>query len=167
MRIEKKIFFDSFSVSDISDGVLRTVYTRTPNNTNSPIPERISMTGKIMKRVDIRPIGDDQYMQMKRRQIESSQEPRSRAQIIQKRTNVYAPRRNHPENLLRNKAKKTTKRIRDSEEDVTRLIFEAFSKNQYIQMSGLEDQTKQPKIYLQQLLKRYCNYNSSVSQFFS
>jgi hypothetical protein len=41
-------------------------------------------------------------------------------------------------------------------------MFEAFGKNQFISMSGLETITQQPKNFLQQLVKKYCNYNNAV-----
>jgi len=53
------------------------------------------------------------------------------------------------------------KRIRSSEDAVLNQMFEAFSKHQYISMSSLESITQQPKSFLQQLVKRYCNYNSA------
>ena len=99
---------------------------------------------------------------MKRKQFEVSQEPNRKAQMISKKINPYAPRRDHAENKQRLKQKKLMgKRVRSDEDTVLNLMFEAFSKNQYISMSALETITQQPKNFLQQLVKRYCNYNNA------
>ncbi|CAF0774416.1 unnamed protein product [Rotaria sordida] len=151
-----------FCLSNISDGVLRTVYTRTLNNPNSPLTEQIAVVGKVMQRAEVRPVENEQYMSMKRKQFETSQEPARKAQMIRKKTNIYAPKRDHEANKQRERMKKAMgKRVRSSEEHVLNLIFDAFSKNQYISMSALETITQQPKNFLQQLVKKYCNYNSA------
>lgn len=153
-----------FSLSNIPDGVLRTVYTRTLNNPNSPISEQISLVGKVIQRAEVRPVENEQYMALKRKQFEISQEPTRKAQIIGKKTHTYVPRRDHEENKQRLKAKKMMgKRVRSDEDVVLNRMFDAFSKNQYISMSALETITQQPKNYLQQLVKKYCNYNNSVN----
>jgi hypothetical protein len=153
------------SLSNISDGVLRTVYTRTLSNPNSPSSEQISLVGRVIQRAEVRPVENDEYMSMKRKHIEASQEPARKAQMIVKKTNLYAPKRFHEDHRLREKQKKLLgKRVRSSEDKVLNLIFEAFSKHQYISMSSLEGITNEPKSSLQQLVKRYCNYNNSVNK---
>ncbi|CAF2073229.1 unnamed protein product [Rotaria magnacalcarata] len=150
-----------FCLSNISDGVLRTVYTRTATP-NSPLNEQIAVVGKVMQRAEVRPVENEQYMSMKRKQFETSQEPTRKAQMITKKTNVYAPKRDHEANKQREREKKLMgKRVRSSEETVLNLMFGAFAKNQYISMSSLETITQQPKNYLQQLVKKYCNYNNA------
>lgn len=151
------------SLSNVSDGVLRTVYTRTLDNPHVPASEQISFVGKVIQRAEVRPVENEQYMSMKRKHFEVSQEPTRKAQMIEKKRSIYLPKRDHEENKLRQKQKKEMgKRIRSSEEDVLNVIFRAFGKNQFIAMAGLEAITQQPKNFLQQLLKRYCNYNSAV-----
>ena len=154
------------SLSNISDGVLRTVYTRTLSNPNAPWNEQISLVGKVIQRAEVRPVESDEYMTMKRKQFETSQEPARKAQMIRKKANIYAPKRDHEENKERIKAKKLMgKRVRSSEQTVLDLMFNAFSEHQYISMLSLETITQQPKNYLQQLVKRYCNYNSAVMSY--
>lgn len=149
-----------FCLSNISDGVLRTVYTRTANSATG---EQIALAGKVIQRAEVRPVENAQYMSMKRKQFQTYQEPARRAQMIKKKTNAYMPKRDHESNrLLKQRKKEMGKRVRDSEDDVLNRIFSAFSKNQYISMSGLETITQQPKNYLVQLVKRYCNYNKAV-----
>ena len=145
----------------MSDGVLRTVFTRTLSNPNFPASEQISMVGRVIQRAEVRPVENEQYMSMKRKQIEKSQEPNRQAKMIGKKVNTYAPKRFH-EGVRKKKSE--GKRIRSSEDDVLRVIFDAFSKNQYISMASLEAVTQQPKNFLQQLVKRYCNYNSAVGR---
>jgi len=158
-------FFFCFSLSNISDGVLRTVYTRTLNSSNAPTSEQISVVGKVIQRAEVRPVENEQYMSMKRKQFEDFQEPTRKAQMINKKTNSYAPKRDHEANKQREKMKKLMgKRVRSSEETVLNLMFEAFGKNQFISMSGLETITQQPKNFLQQLVKKYCNYNNAVKR---
>jgi hypothetical protein len=156
--------FVLLSLSDIADHALRTVYTRTLNNPNSPSSEQISFVGKVIKRAEVLPVENEQYMLMKRKQFEGFQEPTRKAVMIVKKVHDYAPRRDHEINKKESKLKKTMgKRIRSSEETVLPIMFTAFAKNQYISMSGLESITRQPKQFLQQLVKKYCNYNNAVS----
>ncbi len=151
-----------FSLSNVPDGVLRTVYTRTLANPNSPSSEQISLVGKVIQRAEVRPVENEQYMALKRKQFEISQEPTRTAKLISRKTNMYAPKRDHEENKQRLKMKKMMgKRVRSDEDVVLNLMFGAFSKNQYISMSALETITQQPKNYLQQLVKKYCNYNNA------
>jgi len=156
-----------FCLTNISDGVLRTVYTRTTRpNSNNPFHEQIAVVGKVMQRAEVRPVENDEYMALKRKHFEASQEPTRKAEIIKKQVNAYQPRRDHEENRNRLKAKRQAgKRVRSDEDVVTNRIFSAFAKNQYISMGSLETITQQPKTYLHQLLKRYCNYNHTVRRF--
>jgi hypothetical protein len=87
-----------FCLSNISDGVLRTIYNRKKNNSNSSTGEQISLVGKVIKRADVRPVESEEYMSMKRKHFEISQEPARKAQIISKKVNPYAPKRDHAEN---------------------------------------------------------------------
>jgi len=151
-----------FCLGNIPDGILRTIYTRTLTNPNVPSSEQISLVGKVIQRAEVRPVENEQYMALKRKQFEISQEPTRKAQMISRKTNIYAPKRDHPENKERLKMKKLMgKRVRSDEDVVLNLMFEAFSKNQYISLSSLETITQQPKNYLQQLVKKYCNYNNA------
>ncbi|CAF1668742.1 unnamed protein product [Adineta ricciae] len=151
-----------FCLSSTADDVVRTVYTRTTNNSNSSTGEQIAIVGKVIQRAEVRPVENEQYMSMKRKQFESSKEPTRKALMINKKSNAPLPRRDHEENKERLRLKKLKgKRLRGSEDEVTTKLFEAFSKNQYISMSGLEEITNQPKNFLQQLVKMYCNYNNS------
>lgn len=119
--------------------------------------------GKVINRAEVRPVENEQYMALKRKRFEASQEPTSRAQLIQKRVNTYLPKRDHEENKQRQKIKQQMgKRVRSDEDVVLNRIFAAFTQHQYISMSSLETITQQPKNYLQQLVKKYCNYNSAV-----
>ena len=119
------------------------------------------MVGRVIQRAEVRPVENEQYMSMKRKHIEKSQEPTRQAKMIGKKVNTYAPKRFH-EGVRKKKTE--GKRIRSSEDAVLRVIFDAFSKNQYISMASLEAVTQQPKNFLQQLVKRYCNYNSAVGR---
>lgn len=165
---KKQTFFPFYnSLSNISDGVLRTVYTRV-SNPNVPMNEQISIVGKVIQRAEVRPVESEEYMSMKRKHFENSQEPTRKAQMIAKKTKIYVPKRDHEENKQRAKEKKLLgKRVRGSEDAVLELIFSAFAKNQYISMASLETITQQPKNFLQQLVKRYCNYNSAVRKYTS
>ena len=151
-----------FCLNNISDGILRTVYTRTLDNPKSASNEDISLIGKVIKRAEVRPVENEEYMSMKRKHFEISQEPTRKTIEIDKVRNIYAPKRDHAENIARKKEKKLQgKRIRSDEDTVLNIIFDAFSKNQYISMAALEAITQQPRNYLQQLVKRYCNYNNT------
>lgn len=158
------IIFSVFSLKNLGeDNVLRTAYSRTTNNSNTPTGEHVALLGKVGKRAEVRPVESDQYMTMKKDQFAESQKPKRTAMKISIKKNIYAPIRNHAVNIKRDKQKKLMgKKIRGSEDDVTRMIFDLFSKHEYISLAALEHFTQQPKTYLQQLLKKYCNYNNSV-----
>ncbi|CAF1497170.1 unnamed protein product, partial [Didymodactylos carnosus] len=87
-----------FILSNISDGVIRSVYTRTPTQQTSQ-PEQIAVVGKVIQRAEVRPVEDEQYMSMKRIQIERSQEPARKVQLIKRLGNVYKARSNHDDNI--------------------------------------------------------------------
>jgi transcription initiation factor TFIIF subunit beta len=64
-----------FCLSNVSDGILQTVYTRTLSNPNVPSSEQISLVGRVIQRAEVRPVENERYMSMKRKQIEVFQKP--------------------------------------------------------------------------------------------
>lgn len=143
--------------------MLRAAYSRVTNHPNTPTGEHIALVGKVAKRAEVRPVENDQYTSLKKKQFAASQEPKRTAVLINMKRMTAAPIRNHPGNKRREKQKKMMiKKIRDSEDAVTNKIFELFSKHEYVSLAALERYTQQPKSYLQELLKKYCNYNNSV-----
>lgn len=156
-----------FSLTNMGDDVLRTGYVRLTNSSNSSVGEQIALLGKVGKRAEIRPVENDQYMSMKKKHFAVSQEPKRTAVMIGIKKKTYKPIRNHASNIQRAKQKKTDgKKIRGSEDDVTRQLFDLYSRHEYYSLAALERLTNQPKDFLKELLKKYCNYNNAVKKIF-
>ncbi|XP_035445624.2 general transcription factor IIF subunit 2-like isoform X1 [Spodoptera frugiperda] len=51
------------------------------------------------------------------------------------------------------------KRVRDDKDAVLDMLFAAFEKHQYYNIKDLQMITRQPMVYLKEILKEICNYN--------
>jgi len=126
----------------------------------------MAIVGKVIQRAEVRPVEDEQYMSMKRKHIELSQEPNRKTRLISRQTKLFKPKANHAENVEYIKRKKMAgKRIRSSEDSVLDMMFDAFEKHQYISMASLESITHQPKAFLKELVNKHCIYNSRTRTY--
>ncbi|XP_068595243.1 general transcription factor IIF subunit 2 isoform X3 [Brachionichthys hirsutus] len=123
--------------------------------------DKIALEGVVVQRAECRPAVSDSYMRLKRLQIEESSKPVRLSQQLQNPvTNNYKPVANHSYNLeYERKKKEEGKRARADKHQVLDMLFSAFEKHQYYNIKDLVDITKQPVIYLKEILRDIGVYN--------
>uniref|UniRef100_A0A672KWS5 General transcription factor IIF subunit 2 n=1 Tax=Sinocyclocheilus grahami TaxID=75366 RepID=A0A672KWS5_SINGR len=112
-------------------------------------------------RAECRPAVSENYMKLKKLQIEELSKPMRFSQQLDKAvTTNYKPVANHAYNLYYEKKKKEEgKRARADKQQVLDMLFSAFEKHQYYNIKDLVDITKQPVIYLKEILRDIGIYN--------
>ncbi|XP_072266165.1 general transcription factor IIF subunit 2 isoform X2 [Pyxicephalus adspersus] len=125
------------------------------------VTDKLAIEGIVVQRAECRPAASEHYMQMKRRQIEESSKPKRQSQQIEKAiTTNYKPVSNHQYNIEYEKKKKDDgKRARADKQQVLDMLFSAFEKHQYYNLKDLVDITKQPVLYLKEILRDIGVYN--------
>uniref|UniRef100_A0A3Q2WBQ5 General transcription factor IIF subunit 2 n=1 Tax=Haplochromis burtoni TaxID=8153 RepID=A0A3Q2WBQ5_HAPBU len=105
--------------------------------------------------------GDTSPCLSNRLQIEESSKPARLSQQLEKAvTNNYKPVANHDYNReYERKKKEEGKRARADKQQVLDMLFSAFEKHQYYNIKDLVDITKQPVIYLKEILRDIGIYN--------
>ncbi|XP_053161660.1 general transcription factor IIF subunit 2 isoform X2 [Hemicordylus capensis] len=123
--------------------------------------EKLSLEGIVVQRAECRPEASEKYMNLKRLKIEESSKPVSwTKQLDRAVTTNYKPVGNHQYNIEYEKKKKEDgKRARAEKQQVLDMLFSAFEKHQYYNIKDLVDITKQPVIYLKEILREIGIYN--------
>ncbi|XP_028584650.2 general transcription factor IIF subunit 2 [Podarcis muralis] len=123
--------------------------------------EKLSLEGIVVQRAECRPAANENYMKLKRLQIEESSKPVSWTMQLDKAvTTNYKPVANHQYNIDYEKKKKEDgKRARAEKQQVLDMLFSAFEKHQYYNIKDLVDITKQPVSYLKEILREIGIYN--------
>ncbi|XP_039602240.1 general transcription factor IIF subunit 2 [Polypterus senegalus] len=123
--------------------------------------EKLALEGTVVQRAECRPAVNEHYMKLKRLQIEESSKPVRLSQQLEKVvTTNYKPVANHAHNVEYEKKKKEDgKRARADKQQVLEMLFSAFEKHQYYNIKDLVDITKQPVIYLKEILREIGIYN--------
>ncbi|KAM6980123.1 general transcription factor IIF subunit 2 isoform 3-T4 [Aplochiton taeniatus] len=123
--------------------------------------DKIALEGVVVQRAECRPAVSENYMKLKRMQIEELCKPVRLSQQLDKAvTNNYKPVANHSNNLeYERKKKEEGKRARADKQQVLDMLFSAFEKHQYYNIKDLVDITKQPVIYLKEILRDIGVYN--------
>uniref|UniRef100_A0A4W4FS97 General transcription factor IIF subunit 2 n=1 Tax=Electrophorus electricus TaxID=8005 RepID=A0A4W4FS97_ELEEL len=123
--------------------------------------DKIALEGVVVQRAECRPAANENYMRLKRLQIEESSKPHRFSQQLEKAvTTNYKPVANHANNVDYEKRKKEEgKRARADKQQVLDMLFSAFEKHQYYNIKDLVDITKQPVIYLKEILRDIGIYN--------
>ncbi|XP_068506469.1 general transcription factor IIF subunit 2-like isoform X1 [Syngnathus scovelli] len=124
-------------------------------------PDKIALEGVVVQRADCRPAVSEGYMKLKRLQIEESTKPiRLSLQLSKPVTNNFKPKADHAYNIeYERKKKEEGKRARADKQQVLDMLFSAFEKHQYYNIKDLVDITKQPVIYLKEILRDIGIYN--------
>ncbi|XP_063737475.1 general transcription factor IIF subunit 2 isoform X1 [Eleginops maclovinus] len=124
-------------------------------------PDKIALEGVVVQRAECRPAVSESYMRLKRLQIEELAKPVRLSQQLDKAvTSNYKPVSNHTYNLEYDRKKKEEgKRARVDKQQVLDMLFSAFEKHQYYNIKDLVDITKQPVIYLKEILRDIGIYN--------
>nr|pir transcription initiation factor TFIIF small chain - fruit fly (Drosophila melanogaster) (fragments) [Drosophila melanogaster] len=111
------------------------------------------MEGRIVQKLECRPIADNCYMKLKLESIRKASEPQRRVQPIDKIVQNF-------KNIeYRERKKAEGKKARDDKNAVMDMLFHAFEKHQYYNIKDLVKITNQPISYLKEILKDVCDYN--------
>ncbi|NWR79613.1 T2FB factor, partial [Centropus bengalensis] len=123
--------------------------------------DKLALEGIVVQRAECRPAASENYMKLKRLQIEESSKPVRLSQQLDKAvTTNYKPVANHQYNIeYERKKKEDGKRARADKPQVLDMLFSAFEKHQYYNIKDLVDITKQPVIYLKEILRDIGIYN--------
>ncbi|XP_036401361.1 general transcription factor IIF subunit 2 isoform X2 [Megalops cyprinoides] len=123
--------------------------------------DKIALEGVVVQRAECRPAVSENYMRLKKLQIEESSKPVRLSQQLEKAvTTNYKPVSNHNYNVEYEKKKKEEgKRARADKQQVLDMLFSAFEKHQYYNIKDLVDITKQPVTYLKEILRDIGIYN--------
>ncbi|XP_013401289.1 general transcription factor IIF subunit 2 [Lingula anatina] len=122
--------------------------------------QRVAVEGKVMHRAECRPLGDDNYMKLKRIHVEQQNKPQRQVQQLDKIVLNYKPKSDHQFNKdYLAKKKDEGKKSRKDKEQVMDMLFSAFEKHQYYNVRDLVNLTRQPAPYLKEILKEICVYN--------
>ncbi|VVC44684.1 Transcription initiation factor IIF, beta subunit,Transcription Factor IIF, Rap30/Rap74 [Cinara cedri] len=158
--IPKSFKLDSKSIPGQTIGVL--AEHRAPYDPDAVVqePDKLSIKGKISQKLECRPIGDQVYMDLKKHAIRKAQLPTRQVQKLDKVVQNFKPISDHKHNIEYNEKKKSEgKKARDDKDAVMAMLFKAFEKHQYYNIKDLVTLTKQPVVYLKEILKEVCNYN--------
>uniref|UniRef100_A0A3P8WJT4 General transcription factor IIF subunit 2 n=1 Tax=Cynoglossus semilaevis TaxID=244447 RepID=A0A3P8WJT4_CYNSE len=106
--------------------------------------DKIAVEGLVVQRAECRPAVNENYMKLKRLQIEESCKPARLSQQLDRAvTSNYKPVANHTYNLeYERKKKEEGKRARADKQQVLDMLFSAFEKHQYYNIKDLVDITK-------------------------
>ncbi|CAK8687165.1 unnamed protein product [Clavelina lepadiformis] len=131
------------------------------STTNAKAGEKRSMEGRVVQKVDCRPVVSHNYMKLKRTQmIEACKPKRITKQLESAVTTVYKPVNVVKEELAYKEQKKSEgKKIRVAKEELEGMLFQAFEKHQYYNIKDLKDITQQPVAFLKDVLKEIGLYN--------
>lgn len=135
----------------------------TPNsNTDSVVPEseKLCLEGKIVQKLECRPYADSCYMKLKLESIKKASLPTRKVKQLDRIVQNYKPVSDHKHNIEYEEKKKSEgKKARDDKEVVLDMLYAAFEKHQYYNIKDLVKKTRQPIVYLKEILKEVCNYN--------
>jgi len=133
-----------------------------PPNNNDVVPEseKIYMEGRIVQKLETRPLADSAYMKMKIERIKRTCEPVKKVKALDKVVTSFKPVADHKHNIeYKEKKKAEGKKVRDDKDQVQDMLFNAFEKHQYYNIKDLVKITRQPIGYLKEVLKEVCDYN--------
>ncbi|XP_022192748.1 general transcription factor IIF subunit 2 [Nilaparvata lugens] len=136
-------------------------YTPNPNaDAIVPEPEKLCLEGKIVQKLECRPYADSCYMKLKLESIKKAMVPNRQVKQLDKIVQNYKPVSDHKSNIEYEEKKKSEgKKAREDKDVVLEMIFAAFEQHQYYNIKDLVVKTRQPVVYLKEILKEVCNYN--------
>ncbi|XP_034935110.1 general transcription factor IIF subunit 2 [Chelonus insularis] len=125
-----------------------------------PDTEKMCMEGRIVQKLECRPYADDTYMKLKLESIKKAAVPVRQIQQLDKVVQNFKPVSDHKHNIeYAEKKKAEGKKMRDDKDAVLDMLFAAFEKHQYYNIRDLVKITRQPIVYLKEILNDVCNYN--------
>lgn len=122
--------------------------------------DKLVLEGKVVQRLECRPPPDDNYMKLKLESFKKAHQPVRLVKQLDRAVNNYKPVATHKHlKEYEEKKKAEGKRSRDDKNAVLDMLFKAFDKHQYYNIKDLVLITKQPVVYLKEILKEVCNHN--------
>ncbi|XP_046737646.1 general transcription factor IIF subunit 2 [Diprion similis] len=135
----------------------------TPASTSDaivPETEKLFMEGRIVQKLECRPYADNCYMKLKLESIKRASVPQRQVQQLDRVVQNFKPVSDHKHNIeYAEKKKAEGKKMRDDKDAVLEMLFAAFEKHQYYNIKDLAKITRQPIVYLKEILNEVCNYN--------
>ncbi|XP_015114332.1 general transcription factor IIF subunit 2 [Diachasma alloeum] len=132
------------------------------NNSDAVVPEseKLYMEGRIVQKLECRPNADNCYMNLKKESIKRASVPVRQIQQLDRVVQNFKPVSDHKHNIeYAEKKKAEGKKMRDDKDAVMDMLFAAFEKHQYYNIKDLVKITRQPIVYLKEILNEVCNYN--------
>ncbi|CAD1477577.1 unnamed protein product [Heterotrigona itama] len=103
---------------------------------------------------------DNCYMKLKLQSIKRASVPQRQVQQLDRVVQNFKPVSDHKHNIeYAEKKKAEGKKMRDDKDAVLDMLFAAFEKHQYYNIRDLVKITRQPIVYLKEILNEVCNYN--------
>ncbi|KAL4712979.1 hypothetical protein ACJJTC_012049 [Scirpophaga incertulas] len=133
-----------------------------PTMSDSVVPEseKLFMEGRIVQKLECRPYADNTYYRLKSESIKKASLPQRQVQQLDRIVQNFKPVSDHRHNIeYQEKKKAEGKKARDDKDAVLNMLFAAFEKHQYYNIKDLQMITRQPIVYLKEILKEVCNYN--------
>ncbi|XP_059474781.1 general transcription factor IIF subunit 2 [Neocloeon triangulifer] len=133
-----------------------------PTNCNDVVPEseKLVFEGQIVQKLECRPQANEKYMSLKLDAIRKAAIPHRTVKQLDKIVQNYKPVSDHKHNIEYEEKKKAEgKKARDDRDAVQEMLFSAFEKHQYYNIKDLVKITRQPIVYLKEILKDVCVYN--------
>lgn len=125
-----------------------------------PETEKLYMEGRIVQKLECRPYADNCYMKLKLESIKKASVPPRQVQQLDRVVQNFKPVSDHKHNIeYAEKKKAEGKKMRDDKDAVLDMLFAAFEKHQYYNIRDLVKITRQPIVYLKEILNEVCNYN--------
>lgn len=125
-----------------------------------PESEKLCLEGHIVQKLECRPQADKTYMNLKKDSIRRASVPIRQVQHLDRVVQNYKPVNNHKNNIEYEERKRAEgKKARDDKDAVLEMLFSAFEKHQYYNIKDLVKITRQPIVYLKEILKDVCTYN--------
>ncbi|XP_050446843.1 general transcription factor IIF subunit 2 isoform X3 [Cataglyphis hispanica] len=122
--------------------------------------EKLFMEGRIVQKLECRPYADNCYMKLKLESIKRASVPQRQVQQLDRVVQNFKPVSDHKHNIeYAEKKKAEGKKMRDDRNAVQDMLFAAFEKHQYYNIRDLVKITRQPIVYLKEILNEVCNYN--------
>lgn len=149
-------------VSTVTHQTLGVFSHTIPSNPDAVVPEseKLCLEGRIVQKLECRPYADNCYMKLKMESIKKASLPVRQVQQLDRIVHNYKPVSDHKHNIEYNETKKAEgKKSRDDKDAVLEMLFAAFEKHQYYNIKDLVKITRQPIVYLKEILKDVCNYN--------
>jgi len=131
------------------------------SNKSPKVGEKRSIEGRIVQKVDCRPVISNNYMQLKKAQmIDACRPTRTSIQLKSAVKSVYKPVSiTEEEKADKLRKKEQGKKIRMEKEELQQKLFEAFEKHQYYSIKDLRNITLQPTSFLSEVLREIGVYS--------